>query len=256
MRKEGFTLVEILIYIAIFLSVSVFLFNILNTTVNVQTRQSAVNELNQQISFVTNTIERLVRNSSLIENQAGVTTTSLILRMPFSDKDPTKIFTDTNNNAIYIQEGSKEPLAITNSRVRVGSFQVTKYENPGGRAVVQVYVSLVYNSDNPRLQFSKDVRTAISRVSAANFDSSLIPLGSGLNIGSTVNTWSNAYFSGAVGIGTTNLPSGIKLGVSGGNIAIYDAGSGLILKTPDGNSCYRIGVTNTGVVTSTVVACP
>jgi hypothetical protein len=176
--------------------------------------------------------------------------------MPSASKDPTKIFTDANKSAIYIQEGNGEALAITNSRVKVSTFQVTKYENPGGRAVVQVDISLVYNSDNPRLQFSKDIRTAITRVSAANFDSSLIPTGSGLNIGSTASTWTNAYFSGAVGIGTTNIPAGIKLGVGGGNIATYDAGSGLIVKTPDGNNCYRIGVTNSGVVTSTLVACP
>jgi hypothetical protein len=176
--------------------------------------------------------------------------------MSISSKDPTKIFADASNAAIYIQEGSGDALAITNTRVKVGSFQVTKYENPGGRAVVQINLTLEYNSDNPQFQFSRNLRTAIARVSAANFDSSLIPTGGGFNIGSAASTWNNAYFSGAVGIGTATIGSGIKLGVSGGNIAVYDAGGGLIVKIPDGTSCYRISVTNTGTVTSTVVACP
>lgn len=256
-NRQGFTLIEILIYSAIFAVTAVFLVNILTTTTRVQSRQTALNELNQQMTFVASTIERLIRSSSLIENPAGVASTTLVLRMPTSANDPTKIFTDASSTAIYVQEGSGAALAITGSRVKIGSFEVTKYENPGGRAIVQVDLTLSYNSDNPQFQFSRTLTTAITRVSAANFDSSLIPTATTTadrDLGSTSNQWNNAYFSGNVGIGTT--APGAKLGVSGGDIATKDAGKGLIVKTPDGSTCYRISVTNAGAVTSTSVACP
>lgn len=254
-NKRGFTLIEILIYSAIFTVTAIFLVNILTTTSRIQSRQTAVNELNQQISFVASTIERLVRNASLIENPAGVASTTLVLRTSSSGADPTKIYVDASNTAIYVKEGTADARAITNSLVKIGGFQVVKYENPGGRAVVQVDLTLQYNSDNPQFQFSRNFKTAITRVSAANFDFNLIPnANNAYDLGSSSFTWRDAYFSGNVGIGTT--APGAKLSVSGGDIVTKDAGKGLIVKRPDGAACYRIFVDNNAAVSSTAVTCP
>lgn len=254
-RKNGFTLIEILIYAGLFSAVAVFLVNILTTTTRVQTRQAALNELNQQITFVASTVERLVRDSSLIENDAGVASTTLVLRMASSTLDPTEIFVDASSTAIFVQEGSAAALAITNNKIKVTHFEIVKYENPGGRAVVQIDLTLENNIDNPQLKFSRTLQTAIARASAANFDSNILPNSSNAyDVGSGSNAWKDAYFAGNVGIGTT--APGAKLGVSGGDITTKDAGKGLIVKTPNGSACYRLGVDNSGNVTSTSVACP
>ena len=62
-----------------------------------------------------------------------------------------------------------------------------------------------------------------------------------------------ANSSGNVGIGTTN--PGAKLAVAG-DVYADNAGSGVIVKSPDGTKCARIGISNTSTETFTVIACP
>jgi hypothetical protein len=78
------------------------------------------------------------------------------------------------------------------------------------------------------------------------------------------SVWSSgggaAYYTGGnVGVGTAapndKLEVAGRLRVSGGNdIYVAGGGSGVILS--NGASCYRITVTGTGVVTSTLTSCP
>lgn len=60
-----------------------------------------------------------------------------------------------------------------------------------------------------------------------------------------------------VGIGTT-VPTGptAKLQVAGGDVAASDAGNGLIVKSPNGSICKRIGIDNFGNIVATSVTCP
>lgn len=254
-KRGGFTLIEVLIYLAIFSVSAIFLLNILSSSIKVQSQQSISSELNQQISFVSSAIERKVQAASLIENPAGTASTSLTLRYSSSTLDPTYIFVDASSTAIYIKEGSDDARPLTNSLVQISSFEVTKYENPGGRAVVQVALTLRYKSDNPAHQLTRSLQTAITRISAATFDSNILPnSNNAYDLGSGLVTWRDGYFSGEVGIGTTN-PGTAKLGISGGDAAI-STGYGWVVRTPDGTACYRLGVTNSGSATATVVACP
>ncbi len=253
-QREGFTLIEVLIYLAIFSVSAIFLINILSSSIKVQSQQSITNELNQQISFVSSAIEREVQGASLIENPAGVASTTLVLRYSSSTLDPTYIFANASGTAVYIQEGSGTAKPLTNSLIRVQSFQVTKYENAGGRAAIQVALALQYNSDIPQNQLTRTLQTAITRISAATFDSSLLPnSNNSYDLGIANYTWKNGYFSGNLGIGTTD--PGAKIGVSGGDIAIKDSASGLVLKSPNG-TCYRVTIDNAGTLNTTNVACP
>jgi len=254
-QREGFTLIEVLMYLAIFSISAIFLINILSSSIKVQSQQSIANELNQQVSFVSSVIEREVQGASLIENPAGEASSTLVLRYSSSTLDPTYIFADASGTAVYIQEGSGTAQPLTNSLVAINDFTVTKYENAGGRAVVQVALTLKYNSGNPSHQLTRTLQTAITRISAATFDSNLLPnSNNSYDFGSGSFTWRNGYFSGSVGIGTTN--PGVKLVVSGSDAATTDAGAGWVVKTPNGSSCYRLGVNNSGTVSTTVVACP
>jgi hypothetical protein len=56
-----------------------------------------------------------------------------------------------------------------------------------------------------------------------------------------------------IGIGTSTINS--KLTVTGGDVYITDVGSGLIQKSPDG-SCWRLTISDLGVVTATSITCP
>jgi type II secretory pathway pseudopilin PulG len=264
----GFTLIEVLIYTVIFSVTSIFLLSILTTVTRTQLKQATQNEVNQQLSFVASTIQRLVRESSVIVNDAGVASTTLVLRMPSPAADTTKIYVDAAKTAIYIEEvpnGSQSgtPLPLTTDKVIVDNFSVTKLENPGGLAVVQVDLSLTYNSDKPQVRVTRSWGSAIARISAATFDSSLVPNASTspYDIGTGSALWRNLFLSGdasiagtlGLGVSAPSTPTRLK---SGGNVAFSSSTFGPVLMAPNGTSCFRLGISNTGAFTTSSIGCP
>lgn len=257
--SAGFSLVELLIYVGIFAIAAVFLVSILTVVTQVQLQQTSVHEVNQQLSFVGSTIQNLVQTSDLVDMTSGIATSTIKLRMASSSIDTALVY--ASGTAMYLSEtsatGTTTLVPLTDSNVVVQGFSATKYENPGGFAVVQIGLTLSYNTSNPKAVATRSLKTAVSRISAAQFDSSVYPNASNsFDLGTATNNWRNAYFSGNVGIGIASFGSAYKLVTSGGDIATYDAGKGIVEKTPDGTACYRIGLTNAGAVTSTAVTCP
>jgi len=253
-NNKGFSLVELLIYIGIFTATSVFLISILIVFTRIHVRQISINEVNSQISFVNNVIQQKVRSSSLIDMDAGVTTSTLNLVMSSSSIASTTIYLDTEDSIIYMREGSNDPMALTDANVSVLNFLVTKFENPGGHAILQIELTLTYNTQNPLGQFRRTINTAISRASAATFDDDILPnAGNAYDLGNSAKTWRDAYFSGSIGLGVTPV-SGVKI-LSTGNIGFTGSSAGIILRSV-GSNCYRLGITDGGVITTTTIACP
>jgi len=71
-------------------------------------------------------------------------------------------------------------------------------------------------------------------------------------------TQSNSLVLGSnnvnVGIGTTAPKT--KLHVQGGHILVGAPGQGIILKSPDGNTCKLLSIDNAGAMALTPVTCP
>jgi type II secretory pathway pseudopilin PulG len=252
--SSGFSLVEVMIYIAIFAVSAVFLVSILTVVTRVQLRQASSQELEQQISFVGDTVRRYIQKSSLIDIDSGTPTSTLRLRMSASSTDATLVY--ASGSILYLEErnlnGTPTITALTDKSVNVDSFYVTKYENPGGFSVAEIDLVMSYNTDNPQSDATRTLQTAITRISAATFDSDVNPNSNdALNLGTSGLNWRNAYFSGTLQVGNN-----IKLVGSTGNLATIVAGGGVIMKTPNGSACYLVSVTNAGAVTSTATSCP
>ncbi|MFA6130502.1 MAG: prepilin-type N-terminal cleavage/methylation domain-containing protein, partial [Candidatus Omnitrophota bacterium] len=204
-NQGGYTLIELLVYTVIF-SISVGVFSgVLLTFTRVSTQTSADAELTQQLAFVQSTIQRLVRESANIQNPAGVASSSLVLRMASSSLDPTIISSDVNG--IYLQQGTGEVIPMTNSQVKVAQFEAVKYENPQAHAIVQINMSLTYNSQNPYQQITRALKIAIGRVSAATFDDSLVPnVDNSYSLGiASVNRWRDINISNLLNVGQLTI---------------------------------------------------
>src|SRR3989344_4737698 len=111
MKQNGFTLIEVLLYVAILAMIAGLFTGILTVAARFQVTQSASNEVSQQLNFAMQTIQRLVRESSNIEkacpnldisicptgndgNNPDTTTSEIAylkLRMKDPAKDPTCI---------------------------------------------------------------------------------------------------------------------------------------------------------------------
>ncbi len=255
--REAFSLIEVLIYIAIFSLSAIFLTAILTTVTQIQSRQTSSNEINNQLTFVNNAVQTVIQQSSLIDMTPGVATSTIRLRMASSSLDPALIY--ASGTILYLTEGSST-IPLTDSSVAVNGFTATKFENPGGFDVVQINLSLSYNSGGPQGQLTKVLQSAFARITAATFDSSLTPnTDNGLDLGTASTRWRNGYFSsyvdiyGNLGVGTQHSASAALK--TTGDIGVANSAAGLILTSP-GGTCYRLTVTNSGALATSTAACP
>lgn len=313
---HGFSLMELLLYVGIFAVIAVVLSGIFLVVIRVQQRESSSAEVTEQLNFVMQTFQRLVRESSNIETDAGAPVSVLKLRMKDSAKDPTCV--SLADGAVKLAEGPginpndcvAAALNLTNSRVVVDKLEFKKFSQYPGHDTVSIDIQITYNAENSQSMIQRTLRSAIARVSAATFDSNLLPGSGNLNLGLNGSAWQNLYLSGLlnlgqivsdpigqngalyynttdkvfrgyangawsnlgggywtasgvniyngnsgnVGIGTANPNA--KLQIAGGDVYISTAGQGLIVKSPDGLTCRRIGIDNSGALSLTPVACP
>jgi hypothetical protein len=88
--------------------------------------------------------------------------------------------------------------------------------------------------------------TAVSANAVVSADNTLV-LGS-------IRGVNGATSSVNVGIGTATPTTTLQ--VAGGDISTTTAGTGVIVKSPNGTKCARIGIDNSGALSVSAIACP
>lgn len=219
--RKAFTLIELLIYVAIFSVVIVAFITIFVSIIQIQSKQSASGEVESQSQFLLQQVQYYVEEASLIDMPQDTATTTLTLRMANPNADPTYI--TLASGTIYLQQGATgTPEALSSNQVAISNLSFTKHSNPPGHDSVSVAMTVSYNTSNIEQMFSQAFQTSIARVSAATFDSNLIPSTTAYwNVGVAGNVWNSInqilYFSGSnVGIDTTSSNPQQALEVNGG----------------------------------------
>jgi prepilin-type N-terminal cleavage/methylation domain-containing protein len=223
-NNKGFTLIEVLVFLAIFTIIMTVFLAVLISISGVQVRNISSNEVSQQSQFLLLTIQRYVESSSLIDMPADVTTSTLKLRMARDSEDPIYIYLNTSDNIVYLkQTNSGTPQALTTPRVKITTLNFTKKSNPGAKDTVSISFVMEYNTDNIKQKFVRNLLTSIARVSAATFDSDIrASTTNTYKIGAQAGEWQSInntiFFSGSnVGIGisspqmTLEINGGLRL---------------------------------------------
>lgn len=268
-KQTGFTLIEVLLYLGIFIIIGGLFFGVLTQIIRISSHETSGNEVTNQLNFVTQTVNRLVKASSNIETAAGLSTTTLKLRMKDPALDPTCIY--LSNNSVLLAEGpdalnpqncttnSSKIMPITTSKVIVNSLNFKKLTFYPGHDQVLVDVQISSADTNPAAQVARTLHSAISRVSAATFDSNLVPgATNAFTIGVSGSAWRSIndliYFSSNnVGVGVQNPTA--KLQVGSGNIYVDTTGNSLIFKDSSG-VCHKLTVSTGSVLSAPIIACP
>lgn len=224
--REAFTLIELIIYAAIFTVIALVFLNSLIFFVNMQAKQSAQAEVASQSQFLLQTVQRYVEQSSYIDMPTSTATGTLTLRMSSSSTDKIQIYASGNvaymttwaTNGTSYTSSSTTPL--TSSKVNVSSFSFTRIQNGGGgHDSVNVSFNVAYNASSSAWQFANSLKLAVARVNAATFDSGVYPsVGGGSSLGSTAYPWSpinNVLYFANNNVGVNVSPSSHDLEVNG-----------------------------------------
>jgi|GEM_PF-1518290 len=206
---RGFTLIELLIYTGISVIIGGLTVGTLLTVTRVNQNASATAEVSGQMNFVLQRLQQLVSESSNIDIDAGITTSTVKLRMQDSAKDPTCI--SLINGVIKLAEGPGSPNAndcnsttsdLTNSKVTVSAFNLKKFVQYPGHDTLSLDMTMAYNTSNPGSQVSRSLSSAIGRVSAATFDSNLLPGSDNqYEMGYTNQRWKNISIANLLNVG-------------------------------------------------------
>ncbi len=260
-RRSGFTLIEIMLFAALFAASTIGMTLILIAITRVQVRQSASVEVAGQSQRLLQLIQQNIEQSSGIELPTDISTSTLKLRMQGS-VDPTYVYV-SGTTAYLKQTDGGTPQALTSDLVRVTDLTFVKRVNNRGKDSVAVNFTVSFNTSNIQQSFVHMLDTAVARVSAATFDSDIRASSTNTyKIGTAAQEWQSInntiFFGGSsnVGVNVTPASSGVKLQVSGGHIYPSDAQSGIIFKAPNGTSCYLLSITNVGQFATSSVSCP
>jgi len=217
--KKAFTLIELLIATAIFTIVIVSFIGIFVEVVGVQGRQTSAAAVNEESQFLLQKVQYYVELSSAVSTTQDVATPVLTLRMPSSSIDPTVI--SLSGGTVYLQQAGGASQPLTSNKVSVSNLSFTRRSNAPWHDSVSVSFTVSYNTSNIKQMFAQALQTSIARVSAATFDSSIYPSGSGSNaqLGTTANPWTSINgvidFSGSnVGINAASPQQALE--VNGG----------------------------------------
>lgn len=220
--KRGFTLMEVLIYTAILSITGTILSGVLLNTTKIKGRQTAVIEVNEQLNFVLQNVQRSIMDSSIIDIENSVSTSTLVLRYKDETKNPTQFY--VSDNIVYKKEAANTPQPLTDNSVIANAINFLKVSGYSGHDSLQIDLTLSYNTNNPVSAFSRTLSSAIARVSAATFDSDLVPGSSIHDLGTSENKWQDLYVSGITNFGGVGYTWPAADGTDGQNLSTNGLG--------------------------------
>lgn len=154
---RGFTLIETLIYTALFVLIAGAIASFAATLQSSRVRTQVVLEVNGQGASVIRTITQAVRNASAINTPSvGVSGSTLSLTTLDPGTDPT-VFSQTGDS-LYVSEAGGADVALTNTKVAVSNLSFANRSRSGTPGVVEIRFTLstAGSPTRPEEQYSVD----------------------------------------------------------------------------------------------------
>lgn len=157
LQKRGLTLIETLVYVAIFSMFVVTMASFSDQINSARLRSQTILEINYQGSRIVQDINSTIRNAVSINDPVITNSgTSLSVETVNPVHNPT-IFT-VATGTLYMQEGTNDLIALTNNRVEVTDLIFSNMSRVGTPGTIRIRFTLK-NSDTytkPEEQYTKD----------------------------------------------------------------------------------------------------
>ena len=162
-NKKGFSLFELLIYIAILSIIVVVISNILISLSNSNAQSQARSEVNSSIRFAGELLRQDLKNASSVSIPSLGTPSSTLTLV----RNGTTIVYDTSSGFLRRKEGAASAINITNSNVVVGIPVFTRIENTNTvfnttNISIKINITFSYNSTVPALAYSTSLENTIN----------------------------------------------------------------------------------------------
>ncbi len=152
-NRTGYTLIELMLYIAILGSLLAAVSGFYAMTQATQKKAQVIAEVDQQGNMVIETITSTLRNASNINSPvAGANSTSASIAMASSSINPT--IYDLNGSALRRQEGVAAAELLTSTRIQVSNLTFRNLTRSGTDGALQVSFTLSSTNTSGRAEYA------------------------------------------------------------------------------------------------------
>jgi type II secretory pathway pseudopilin PulG len=151
-RQAGYTLIELLLYIAM---VGLLLFSVtyfFGIVADARVKNQSIAEVNDQAASIMDYMTQTIRNASSITAPAtGTSGSSLTLVVPTGSLSPT-VF-NLSGTTLQVKEGAGSAVALTSNDVQITSLTFKNLTRSGTNGVVQVAFTLIRTNSSGRNEY-------------------------------------------------------------------------------------------------------
>jgi prepilin-type N-terminal cleavage/methylation domain-containing protein len=154
--ESGFTLLEVIVYLALFAIVSSGVVLLTLNAYYSRAKAVSIDEVSQNSRLVMGQIAQAIRNASSITSPATSTTSTLIrLQMPNSTRNPT--YFDLSSGAVVTKVGSNATSTLTSHKVKVNDFffHNISYAKTPGAARLQMTIQYASSTLGREYQYER-----------------------------------------------------------------------------------------------------
>lgn len=160
-NQKGYTIVEMLLYIAIFSLIIGTIMSIALSISNQRIQNQITQEVDYQGQLAMTNITQTLRNGSTINTPTpGSYSSSLSLNTPVVANNPSiyDSFSSQGVNKLRLKQGVANAEYLTSSRVSISNLTFTNRAITGGRDSIDISFTLTYNnpSGKPQLNYQKN----------------------------------------------------------------------------------------------------
>ena len=166
--SAGFTLVEMLIYLAIIGTISAGFIRYSVSITDSQGKTYVAQEVQANVRTAFNVMSAHIKAANGINTGAstfGSDPGVLSLSMDDSSKSPTIINLTADDGVLQVKEGSSTAVPITSDEVQITNLVFTNLSQSGERAHVRIQMTIAINNDGVESRiytYSKTLQTSVS----------------------------------------------------------------------------------------------
>jgi Tfp pilus assembly protein PilW len=151
--KKGFTLIELLLYVGLSSVLLISIFSFMAVLLESRIKNQTIAEVEQQGLQVMQLITQTIRNADNINSPTqGNVATSVSLNTITAGLNPTTF--DISGNTIFITEGGGSAVALTNSRVSVGSLTFTNLSRVSTPGIIEIQFTISYVNNSGKNEYN------------------------------------------------------------------------------------------------------